>query len=59
MTPQKTSRLSNKHNSNEYILYFDIGNHEEVELLFIIKSMICNTQPNILYVLCDIRRCAS
>lgn len=26
-------------------IYFDIGNHEGVELLFIIKSMICNTQP--------------
>lgn len=53
MTPQKTSRLGNKRNSNECI-YFLIGYHEEVELLFI-KSMICITQPNILCVVCDIR----
>lgn len=30
----KKSRLGNKHNSYEYI-FFEIGYHEEVELLFI------------------------
>lgn len=51
MTPQKTSRLGNKHNSYEYI-FFEIGYHEKVELLFI-KSMICITQPNILCVISE------
>lgn len=35
-------------------IYFETDNHEEAELLFIIKSMICITQPNLLHMLCVI-----